>query len=210
MLIFIFFFSSRRRHTRSTRDWSSDVCSSDLDCAPGVLRGIVEGDRLSRERRGGHGNALAQVYNHIIMPLASPHDKRTQVVWGVADFRCRFGRDPEGMWLAETAVDLASLEALADAGIRFTILAPRQARRWRSLGAADWNENSGGIDPSRAYRCTLPSGNTIVLFFYDEAISRAVAFEKLLDSGERFYERLLDGFDLSRQHPQLVHIATDG
>jgi alpha-amylase/alpha-mannosidase (GH57 family) len=180
------------------------------DAMPAVLRGIVEGDRLSRQRRGGHGNALAQVYNHVIMPLASPQDKRTQVLWGIADFRHRFGRDPEGMWLAETAVDLASLEALADAGIRFTVLAPRQARRWRRLGGGDWSENSGGIDPSRAYQCRLPSGNTIALFFYDAAISRAVAFEKLLDSGERFHARLLEGFDSSRQHPQLVHIATDG
>jgi alpha-amylase/alpha-mannosidase (GH57 family) len=180
------------------------------DAMPPVLRRIVEGDRLSRERRGGHGNALAQVYNHVIMPLASTHDKRTQVSWGIADFRSRFGRHPEGMWLAETAVDLASLEALADAGIRFTILAPRQARRWRRFGENDWNENNGGIDPTRAYRCHLPSGNTIALFFYDGAISRAVAFEKLLDSGERLYARLLEGFDSSRQHPQLVHIATDG
>ena len=76
------------------------------DCAPDVLRGIVEADRVSCARRGGHGNALAQVYNHMIMPLASAHDKKTQVVWGVADFRHRFGRMPEGMWLAETAADL--------------------------------------------------------------------------------------------------------
>jgi hypothetical protein len=178
--------------------------------APEVLRGIVEGDRLSRERRHGHGNALAQVYNHVIMPLASPADKRTQVVWGVADFRHRFGREPEGMWLAETAADVASLEALAEAGIRFTILAPRQARRWRRMGEADWTEGTDGIDPSRAYLCRLPSGKSIALFFYDGGISQAVAFEKLLNSGETFLERLLQGFDDSRQHAQLVHIATDG
>ena len=124
--------------------------------APEVLERIVEADRLSRERRGGHGNALAQVYNHVIMPLASAHDKRTQVLWGIADFRHRFGRDPEGMWLAETAVDVASLEALAEAGIRFTILAPHQARRWRRIGAEEWVEIPGGIDPSRAYRAGSP------------------------------------------------------
>jgi alpha-amylase/alpha-mannosidase (GH57 family) len=179
------------------------------EAAPGVMRGIVEGDRLSCERRGGHGNALAQVYNHIIMPLASPHDKRTQVLWGIADFRLRFGREPEGMWLAETAVDTATLEVLAEAGIRFTVLAPRQARHWRRLGDADW-QHEGGIDPSHAYRCQLPSGKSIALFFYDGAISQAVAFEKLLNSGEKFLSRLLGGFSDSRQHPQLVHIATDG
>lgn len=180
------------------------------DAAPDVLRGIIEGDQVSRERRGGHGNALAQVYNHIIMPLAGKRDQRTQVLWGIADFRLRFGREPEGMWLAETAADVASLEALADAGIHFTVLAPRQAKRWRPIGTSEWTEQADAVDPSRAYTCTLPSGKTITLFFYDGNISRAVAFEKLLDSGERFLERLRGGFDDGRQHPQLLHIATDG
>jgi alpha-amylase/alpha-mannosidase (GH57 family) len=178
--------------------------------APEVLQGIVEGDRISRERHRGHGNALAQVYNHVIVPLAGERDKHTQVVWGIADFRRRFRRDPEGMWLAETAVDLPSLEALASAGIRFTILAPRQARRWRKLGDKTWIELPGGIDPSRAYQCRLPSGRSIALFFYDAPISREVAFERLLDSGEKFLGRLLQGFDSNRAHAELVHIATDG
>ncbi|MEA2632253.1 MAG: hypothetical protein QOE66_2472, partial [Chloroflexota bacterium] len=180
------------------------------EAAPEVLRGIVEADRLSRGRRGGHGNALAQVYNHMIMPLASDHDRRTQVLWGIADFRQRFGRDPEGMWLAETAADVASLESLAEAGIRFTVLAPHQARRWRRIGDQDWPEPRGGVDPSRAYLCRLPSGRSIALFFYDGLVSRDVAFERLLDSGEKFLGRLLQGFDPSRQHAQLMHIATDG
>ncbi len=180
------------------------------DFAPDVLQGIVEADRLSCERRRGHGNALAQVYNHIIMPLASAHDKETQVVWGIADFQFRFGRMPEGMWLAETAVDLASLEALAEEGIRFTILAPHQAKRWRRLGDKEWHEIPGGIDPSRAYLCQLPSGRSIALFFYDGIISRQVAFERLLDNGEAFLGRLRQGFDPARRHAQLMHIATDG
>src|SRR3954447_11340043 len=180
------------------------------EAAPEVLAGIVEADRLSRERRGGHGNAMAQVYNHIIMPLASEHDKRTQVLWGIADFRHRFGREPEGMWLAETAADVDSLEALAEAGITFTILAPHQARRWRRIGDQEWPAPNGGIDPSRAYRCTLPSGRSIALFFYDGLVSRDVAFERLLDSGEKFLARLLHGFDPAREHAQLMHIATDG
>ncbi len=179
------------------------------DNAPDVLSGIVAGDRLSRERHHGHGNALAQVYNHPILPLAGERDKHTQIAWGIADFRHRFGRDPEGMWLPETAVDTASLEALAAAGIRFTVLAPNQAGRWRKIGAAEWSD-AGGIDPSRAYRCTLPSGKTIALFFYDGIVSRHVAFERLLDSGERFLGRLLQGFSDERKHPELMHIATDG
>jgi alpha-amylase/alpha-mannosidase (GH57 family) len=178
--------------------------------AADVLHGIVEGDRLSRQRRDGHGNALAQVYNHVILPLAGPRDQRTQVLWGIADFRKHFGREPEGMWLAETAADVASLEVLAAAGIRFTILAPRQAKRWRRLGETNWTEVPEGIDPSQAYLCRLPSGRSITLFFYDGAISRQVAFERLLNSGERFLARLMEGFDAGRQHAQLVHIATDG
>jgi alpha-amylase/alpha-mannosidase (GH57 family) len=176
--------------------------------APEVLHGIVEGDRLSRERRRGHGSALAQVYNHVIMPLASAHDKKTELQWGIADFKKRFGRDPEGLWLAETAADVPTLEALAAAGIRFTILAPRQAKRWRKIGTEAWQE--GGVDPSRAYLCRLPSGKTIDVFFYDGNISQMVAFERLLDSGEKFLSRLTQGFDDKREHPQLMHIATDG
>jgi alpha-amylase/alpha-mannosidase (GH57 family) len=178
--------------------------------APEAYQGIIEADRLSRERRGGHGNALAQNFNHTIMPLSSRHDKETQVAWGIADFRQRFERHPEGMWLAETAVDLETLEVVAEAGIRFTILAPRQARRWRKLGTKTWEEIPEGIDPSRAYLCRLPSGRSIVLFFYDGIVSRHVAFERLLDSGERFLDRLFQGFDDRREHAQLMHIATDG
>jgi predicted glycosyl hydrolase (DUF1957 family) len=129
------------------------------------------------------------------MPLADDRDKRTQVAWGIADFRHRFGRDPEGMWLAETAVDTATLEALAEAGIKFTVLAPRQARRWRRIGERQWTEIPGGIDPSRPYLCRLPSGRSIALFFYDGTISQQVAFERLLDSGEKFLGRLLQGFN---------------
>ncbi|MFO0890106.1 MAG: DUF3536 domain-containing protein [Isosphaeraceae bacterium] len=178
--------------------------------APEVLRGIVEADRLSQERRRGHGNALAQVFNHMILPLAGARDKRTQVLWGIASFRHHFGRDPEGMWLAETAVDLASLEALAEAGVHFTVLAPRQARRWRKVGEKGWTEIPGGIDPSRAYLCRLPSGRSIVLFFYDGIVSQQIAFERLLDHGERFLGKLYQGFDARREHPQLMHVATDG
>jgi alpha-amylase/alpha-mannosidase (GH57 family) len=178
--------------------------------APDVLRGIVEGDRLSRGRRRGHGNAIAQVYNHVIMPLASPRDRRTQVRWGIADFRRRFGREPEGMWLAETAADRDTLQVLAEEGCRFTVLAPRQAKRWRPIGGTEWTAIPEGIDPSRAYLCRLSDGRSISLFFYDGALSREVAFERLLASGAKFVSRLMEGFDGSRAHAQLVHIATDG
>ncbi|MDH4161605.1 MAG: DUF3536 domain-containing protein [Nitrospirota bacterium] len=179
--------------------------------SPEVYRAVLEADRVSRERRGGHGNAIAQVYNHIIMPLANEMDKRTQVLWGIKDFEHRFRRYPEGMWLAETAVDTDTLEALAEQGIRFTILAPRQASRIRKIGKDEWQDaGNSRIDPSQAYLCTLPSGRVITLFFYDGPISQAVAFEKLLNRGEDFANRLLHGFNDNRSWPQLMHIATDG
>jgi len=126
-----------------------------------VYQRILEADRKSCQRLNGHGNAIAQVYNHIIMPLANDRDKHTQIRWGVADFRSRFDREPEGMWLAETAVDYATLEVLVAEGIRFIVLAPSQAERCRPLPNDDnpdpeWHEVGGGqIDPTRPYRCYL-------------------------------------------------------
>lgn len=179
--------------------------------SPDTYRAIQAADRQSIEWRSGHGAALAQVYNHIIMPLATLRDKRTQVRWGISDFEQRFQRFPEGMWLAETAVDTETLEILAEAGISFTILAPHQAGRVRNLAGGKWMDVTGSrIDPSQAYLCRLPSGRSITLFFYDGPISQAVAFEKLLSSGEQFAGRLISGFSDHRKHPQLLHIATDG
>ncbi|WP_293144063.1 DUF3536 domain-containing protein [Microcoleus sp. bin48.metabat.b7b8b9.023] len=131
-----------------------------------VYQRILEADRKSSQRLNGHGNAIAQVYNHIIMPLANERDKYTQIRWGIADFRSRFDRHPEGMWLAETAVDYATLEVLVAEGIRFIVLAPSQAERCRPLIGqnqegqqetdAEWHEVGGGqIDPTRPYRCYL-------------------------------------------------------
>ncbi len=179
---------------------------------PRVYERVIEADRESRKRFGGHGSAVAQVYNHIILPLASPRDKKTQVVWGVRDFEHRFGRKPEGMWLAETAVDLESLDLMAEQGILYTILAPHQAKRVRKLsGKGDWADVTGGrIDPTRAYLQRLASGRSITLFFYDGPISQGVAFEGLLSRGEYLAERLIGAFSEDRREPQLVHIATDG
>lgn len=178
---------------------------------PDVYEAILTADRESQERFSGHGNAIAQVYNHMIMPLANRRDKETQVLWGIRDFEHRFNRAPEGMWLAETAVDVETLEALADNGIKFTVLAPSQAKNERRIGRPKFKSVEGGnIDPSRAYICNLPSGRSINLFFYDGPISQAVAFEGLLSNGENFANRLLSGFSDTRRWPQLMHIATDG
>ncbi|ACH37164.1 glycoside hydrolase, family 57, DUF3536 domain-containing [Citrifermentans bemidjiense Bem] len=176
--------------------------------APKIYQAILEADKLSMEWRSGHGSAIAQVFNHMIMPLANSRDKRTQIIWGIKDFEQRFQRFPEGMWLAETAVDLESLDLLAEYGIKYTILAPHQAAGYRELGDEEWTETE--IDPTRAYLCKLPSGREISLFFYDGPISRAVAFENLLDSGEALANRLVGGFTEDRDWSQLMHIATDG
>lgn len=184
---------------------------------PAIHEAIIAADRTSRKRFDGHGSALAQVYNHMIMPLANRRDRTTQVIWGLEDFRRRFNREPEGIWLPETAVDLDTLEILADQGLRFTILAPGQAARVRPLVAAGeetpgWTEVAeGSIDPTRAYCCRLPSGRSIALFFYDGPISSDLAFGDLLHNGENLYRRLRGAFKESgRSWPQLVHIASDG
>jgi alpha-amylase/alpha-mannosidase (GH57 family) len=176
-----------------------------------VYRRILYADRSSQWRYSGHGSAMAQVYNHMIMPLANARDKRTQVLWGLGDFEYRFGRKAEGMWLAETAVDLETLDILAEQGITFTVLSPYQARRVRKIGENKWDDVQGGqIDPSVPYLQRLPSGREIALFFYDGPVSRSVAFQSLLDKGEYLAARLAQAFSDERKWPQLVHIATDG
>jgi len=178
--------------------------------APDVYQAVLEADKRSLARYSGHGSALAQAYNHMIMPLAHERDKHTQVLWAIRDFERRFGRRPEGMWLPETAVDLETLEVLADQGILFTILSPDQAAQTRGLEDTDWCDVSdGAIDPKVPYLQRLEGGGTMTLFFYDGPISRAVAFEGLLKNGEAFAERLVSGF-ADQETPQLLHIATDG
>jgi alpha-amylase/alpha-mannosidase (GH57 family) len=179
--------------------------------SPAVYQAILAADRESQGLFSGHGSAVAQAYNHMILPLANRQDKYTQILWGIRDFESRFGRHPEGMWLPETAVDLQTLEVLAELGIKFTILSPYQAGRVRPLGGRAWRKVDGGrIDPSMAYAVRVASGATMNVFFYDGPISRAIAFEDLLADGKRFSERLLGAFSDARTWPQLVHIATDG
>ena len=176
-----------------------------------VLAAIVEADKQGRERFSGHGSALAQAYNHMILPLANRRDKVTQVLWGIRDFERRFGRKPEGMWLPECAADAESLDVLAEQGIKFTVLSPFQASKVHRIGDSEWQDvNSGRVDPSRPYQVNLPSGRSLAVFFYDAPVSKAVAFERLLSSGEGFAGRLMDGYDDGREGDQLMHIATDG
>jgi hypothetical protein len=206
------------------------------DKAPRTYRMILDADKTSVQRYSGHGSAMAQVYNHIIMPLASRRDALTQIRWGIADFEFRFGRKPEGMWLSETAVNRTVLDLMAQEGILFTILAPHQCARIRKIptpvatpgvpqpnpGASDgnptdlpWTETPNAtVDTTRAYSVPLDEGRSIAVFFYDGPVSRAVAFEGLLNSGEAFGARLLhplpETFPGESAPAQLSHIATDG
>mgnify|MGYP001477358969 FL=1 len=180
------------------------------DHAPAVYQAILDADAESI-RRFGRGSAMAQCYNHIIMPLASRRDKQTQVVWGVRDFERRFGRRPEGMWLPETAVDIETLTIMADQGIAFTVLEPSQASHFKRLDEMVWTDVRGGrIDPTRPYWVRLPGERSIVVFFYDGPVSRAVAFERLLVDGATFADRIASTFNEQRRWPQIANIATDG
>lgn len=176
---------------------------------PEVYQAVLEADRVSRGRFGGHGGAIAQAYNHMILPLANARDKVTQVKWGIRDFEKRFGRRPEALWLAETACNTETLEVLADEGMKFVILAPGQCKRVRKIGEEKWQEVGAGVDPKRAYLCNLPGGKQIALFFYDGPISQGIAFSDTLSSGEKFASRLLSTYN-SGEEAQLMNIATDG
>lgn len=181
--------------------------------APHAYDRIIKADIKSVLEHDGHGNAIAQVYNHMIMPLANEHDKITQVKWGIRDFVYRFGHQPEGMWLAETAVDDDTLRVLVENGIKFTVLSPYQAQRIKRIPDSNWQDVSwGNIDPARSYRYYIKSapGKYIDLFFYDGAISKSVAFDELLKDGNKFIKRLKEGISPSRDFNQLVNIATDG
>jgi alpha-amylase/alpha-mannosidase (GH57 family) len=185
---------------------------------PHTTRRIVAADRRSCERLGGHGNALAQAYNHMIMPLAGPRDKHTQIIWGMADFEHRFGRRPEGMWLPECGVDMETISALISHGIKFIVLAPEQAARVRHFHDPHWQECAGqSVDPRRAYRVfeRTEDGRKLYnrhldVFFYHEGLSHGIAFQHLLRSAEKLDHRVEEAYEEDRHEPQLISAATDG
>ena len=198
-----------------------------------TYRMILDADVASAERYSGHGSAMAQVYNHIIMPLANERDARTQIRWGITDFEHRFARKPEGMWLAETAASTRVLELMAEEGIKFTVLAPHQCRHIRRMVEPDaavkatsatgakaeaaempWIETPNStVNTTRPYRVPLKNGLSIAVFFYDGPTSRAIAFEGLLNRGETFAQRLLNALPsepADGEPAMLSHVATDG
>lgn len=176
-------------------EWADPVCYAR----------ILDADRQSLER-WGHGNALAQCYHHLIMPLASPLDKQAQLAWTIADFQARYQRAPEGLWLSEAAVDTPTLEAVAQAGFRFVVLAPRQARAVSTLDGSNFQPvDESSLDIRWPYAAVLPSGRELAIFFYHGPISQAVAFERLLTDGERHFQRIETAAGMG-----LLCVATDG
>jgi hypothetical protein len=168
--------------------------------APAYRKIVAQDD--ANVRRFGVGNAIAQAYNHTILPLASRADKVTQVAWGIADFAHRFGRKPQGLWLPETAVNTETLEVMADAGIEFTILAP-------------WQAASEHIDTTEPYRVALPHGKSIAVFFYDRDLSGRVSFDPALTSNADAFalhdlQHHYNHAKAQRGEPQLVLVASDG
>ena len=203
-------------YARISFDFGPTLLSWLKENAPRTYRMILDGERRSRRIYNGHSSAMAQVYNHVIMPLASERDRVTQIRWGIVDYLQHFGVAPEGMWLSETASDTESLELLAQHGIKFTVLAPHQCKRIRTLkeGVRDteieWTDTTGAtVDTTRPYLVRFKSGLSIAVFFYNGPTSRAIAFEGLLNSGEGLAARLKGGF-VEGSEPQLVHVATDG
>lgn len=157
----------------------------------GTYQKILEADRVSAAKRGGHGNAIAQAYGHAILPLCNERDRLTQVVWGLADFRFRFGREAEALWLPETAANNDVLSLLIEQGMRYVILSPEQAK--------------GKVDSSKPY-VFRHKDRSIAVFFYNGPLARAIAFEKALTSSRGLVEQ----FIRAAQSGDLVNVATDG
>lgn len=179
--------------------------------APYTYARILEADRLSQKLNDGHGGAIAQAYSHAILPLCNDRDRETQIRWGIADFRFRFRRAPEAMWLPETACDLRTADALAKHGMRYVILSPHQADRVKYGSSKQWVDVSdGSIDPRRPYRLSLPEGRAITCFFYDGPIAHAMSFEAMLDTSRGIAARLQQAAMADRGDDQLIHVATDG
>jgi len=184
--------------------------------APVTYERIVAADAESCSRLG-FGNAIAQAYNHIILPLANARDRQTEILWGLQDFRQRFGRPAEAMWLPETAVNLEVLRDLAAQGLKYVILSPWQARRVRPLRGGPWQDvSNGSIDTTQAYRCFLGQGTAtgphsyIDTFFYDGQTAAELSFGDLLSDSGRFLQHLGAKLRPERPGPQLLSVATDG
>jgi alpha-amylase/alpha-mannosidase (GH57 family) len=177
---------------------------------PETYARVIEADRESALRHAGHGNAIAQGYNHSILPLCNERDRRTQIRWGLADFRRRYQREAESLWLPETACDGATLAALIEEGLRYVVLSPHQAGAVRRAGSDAWqNVSDGRLDATVPYKYLHPdgSGRSIAVFFYNGEVARGIAFEGLLASSSGLLAACARA---AGGGAQVVNVATDG
>jgi alpha-amylase/alpha-mannosidase (GH57 family) len=185
--------------------------------APLTYQRVLAADRQSRDRLG-HGNAMAQAYNHVILPLATPRDRETEVVWGLKDFQHRFGRNAAAMWLPETAVDYPTLAVLREHGLKYVVLSPHQARRVKPLEGGPWEAvQAHTLDTTQAYRCFLPDASGVPdphrymdVFFYNGSVASDLSFGDLLKDSQQLATRLVEDFRADQRRPQLLTVATDG
>lgn len=180
-----------------------------LDADPQTLKRIVEADKISVSRNYGHGNAIAQVYNHMIMPLASEKDQYTQALWGLTDFKRRFGRDSEGLWLGETAINETTAAILVDCGVKFVILSPFQAAAEANPGGQRISVEGGKINPNRPYILNTKNG-PLAVFFYDAQLASGISFGNLLSDSNNLLAAVRSAFAAQNSDTKLVHTATDG
>ncbi|MGH9944433.1 MAG: DUF3536 domain-containing protein [Pyrinomonadaceae bacterium] len=186
---------------------------------PDTYRRVIEADRASVRARAGHGNAIAQGYHHAILTLCNERDRRTEIRWGLADFRYRFGREAESLWLPETAANDATLDALIEEGLKYVILSPFQAERIRAVGAEVWQSVSDGqIDTSVPYKYFHRDGGgrSLAVFFYDGHVAKGIAFDGVLASSHMLMERIeraaagARGGAASAAVERVINVATDG
>ena len=178
------------------------------DSAPHIYRRITDADIASRKMFGGYGNAIAQVYNHVILPLADREDRKTQILWGMEDFRSHFEREPEGIWLSETAINEDVIDDLVSSGIKFVILSPWQAEAVQNPVSREWiNLNDKPAPNDRAFKITRPGGE-LAVFFYNPDLASGISFGHYLHSADNLMNRILDIFN--NQEGNLINVATDG
>lgn len=179
-----------------------------LDANPQTIEKIIQGDKLSRVKNGGHGNAIAQVYNHLIMPLATERDQYTQILWGLQDFKSHFERDSEGIWLGETAINNETAAILVDCGVKFVILSPFQAKNI-IVDSQITDVLGGRIDPTQPYKLYTKNGE-LAIFFYDPQLASNISFGDALTSADNLYNIINQSFNYQQKDIKLVHTATDG
>jgi hypothetical protein len=176
------------------------------DFEPLVYKRIIEADKESCKRNNGHGNAIAQIYNHIIEPLASAEDAETQIIWGIEDFKLHFGRHPEGMWLSETAINNSTADLLIKHDIKYVILSPWQAEKILTQSGTWKDINNPEEVCDRPFLLKRPEGD-LTIFFYDNILAQGISFGHYLRDADNVYHKLKN---ISKDGRKLIHTATDG